>query len=90
MNIFRKLEIRRFVKERDRVFTDAVLNDNWFRVREFAEKNKIPLSDREEVMQAGIYKAVQVCTKIPDDVKAVARRKCIALGFKPEMWGKHD
>lgn len=71
-----------FTKERDKAFTDAVVNDNWDGVRAFTEKYRMSASS-DTVMKAGIYKAVQYCTNIPEDVKILAIEKCVAMGFSP-------
>lgn len=70
-------------KERDAAYTDAVVNDNWDAVRKYAKKYCIPIPRKRNVMKAGIYKATQYCTNIPDDVKDIAMVKCLALGFTP-------
>ena len=84
-----------FVEERDKAFTDAVVNDNWDDVRAFMEKYRMSASS-DTVMKAGIYKAVQYCTDIPEDVKTLAMQKCLEMGFNPfirpigEGSEKHD
>ena len=71
-----------FAKERDKAFTDAVVNDNWDGVRAYMKKyGMTALSDT--VMKAGIYKAVQYCTNIPEDAKTLAMQKCLEMGFNP-------
>lgn len=72
-----------FTKERDKAFTDAVVNDNWDGVKRHAKKYGAPLPKSEKVMKAGIYKAVQYCTDIPEDVKTLAMQKCVKMGFNP-------
>lgn len=72
-----------FAKERDRAFIKAVMEDKWDDVKEYSRKYKVPLPHDERVMKAGIYKAVQYCTKIPNDVKGIAMQKCLELGFSP-------
>ncbi len=72
-----------FAKERDRAFIKAVVDDDWSGVRKYSKKYGVPVPKDENVMKAGIYKAVQECTKIPDDVKVIAMRKCLELGFTP-------
>ncbi len=72
-----------FVIERDKVFISAVTEDDWEAVIEYAKKYGIPIPKDKKIMMAGIYKAVQDCTKIPDEVKAVAMTKCLELGFHP-------
>lgn len=79
--------IRQFVIDRDDTFTAAVMQDDWDAVRRFAKKYGAPMPTNERVMKAGVYKAVQEVISIPQEVKDVARKKCIALGFKPTMWG---
>jgi hypothetical protein len=36
-----------------------------------------------KVFKAGIYKAVQGCNDIPAEVKGIAFKKCLELGFSP-------
>jgi len=79
-------EIEAFVKDRDETFIAAIMRDDWKAVRRFAKKYGAPMPTNERVMKAGVYKAVQECTSIPEDVKMLARQKCIELGFKPTMW----
>lgn len=69
-----------FTEERDKAFTDAVVNDNWDGVRAFTEKYT---ASSDTVMKAGVYKAVQYCTNIPEDVKVLAMQKCLKMGFNP-------
>lgn len=71
-----------FTKERDKAFTDAVVNDNWDGVKAYMKKYGIPASS-DTVAKVGIYKAVQYCTNIPEDVKMLAMQKCLEMGFNP-------
>lgn len=80
-------EIKRFVSDRDTAFIAAVTQDDWEPVRKYCRKYGVKLPKDEDVMKAGIYKAVQECTNIPAEVKYEAAVKCRALGFKPTMWG---
>ena len=72
-----------FAEERDKAFIDAVVNDNWDKVRKYSKKYGVPIPKERNVMKAGIYKAVQYCTSIPEDVKVMAMQKCLQLGFSP-------
>lgn len=72
-----------FVEERDKAFIDAVVNDKWDKVRKYSKKYGIPVPKKQNVMKAGVYKAVQYCTNIPEDVKVLAMQKCLQLGFSP-------
>ena len=74
-----------FVEYRNQVFTRAVMEDDWDGVMEYASKYGVPLPKKHTVMKAGIYKAVQDCTGIPEDVKKLAAEKCRALGFNPHF-----
>ena len=78
--------IRQFVIDRDDAFTAAVMEDDWDAVRRYCKKYKVKIPNNEKVMKAGIYKAAQEIIGLPQEVKDVARKKCIALGFKPTMW----
>lgn len=71
-----------FAEERDKAFTDAVVNDNWDGVKAYMEKYGITASSNT-VVKVGIYKAVQHCTDIPEDVKILAIKKCVKMGFSP-------
>ena len=72
-----------FAKERDKAFVYAVVNDDWKGVRKYCKKYGTPIPQDEKVMKAGVYKAVQYCTKIPDDVKTLAMQKCLEIDFTP-------
>ena len=72
-----------FAEERDRAFIIAVVDDDWKAVRKYSKKYGVPMPKERNVMKAGIYKAVQYCTNIPEDVKMLAMQKCLQLGFSP-------
>lgn len=72
-----------FAKERDKAFIDAVTKDDWNGVKKYAKKYGVRLPVRRNVMKAGVYKAVQLCSDIPEDVKVLAAQKCMDLGFNP-------
>lgn len=72
-----------FAEERDKAFIDAVVKDDWTGVKKYSKKYGIPVPKNEKVMKAWVYKAVQECTNIPEDVKEIAMRKCLGLGFIP-------
>lgn len=70
-------------EERDKAFIKAVVDDDWKAVLKYSKKYCVPVPKEEKIMKAGIYKAVQYCTNIPDDVKLLAIEKCLKLGFSP-------
>lgn len=43
------------------------------------------MPENPDVMAAGIYKAVQEVTTMPEDIKVKAAIKCVQLGFEPLM-----
>lgn len=83
-------QLHEFVCDRDKAFTNFVLNDDWNEVVAYARKwgvnPQTDLEHPEDWMKAGIYKAVQECTNIPKTVKKIAWVKCLELGFKPTMF----
>lgn len=80
-----------FAKERDEAFTDFVLTGSTKKVRAYCKKYGVQMPKDEKVFAAGIYKAVQECTKIPQDVKNKAFMKCLELGFSPLIkWEEYD
>lgn len=70
-------------EERDKAFIKAVVDDDWQAVLIYSKKYCVPVPKEINVMKAGIYKAVQYCTNIPEDVKVLAMEKCLQLGFYP-------
>ena len=76
-----------FAKERDKAFIEFVRTDNIEPIKAYAKKYGIKMPKDEAILKAGIYKAVQECTNIPQEIKDAAALKCSILGFKPTMWG---
>lgn len=72
-----------FVKERDEAFIDFVRTGDATKVRSYCKKYGTTIPKDEKVFAAGVYKAVQHCTNIPDDVKIIAMQKCVEIGFSP-------
>ena len=80
-------KIKQFAEERDQAFTDFVMYDSWVSCLRFFRKwyGGVPKGIKEDVIKAGVYKAVQECTNISKEVKAGAAKKCVLLGFRPTM-----
>lgn len=72
-----------FIKERNQAFEEAVVYDEWGKVKKYAKKYGVPLPKNKRAMKVGIYKAVQYCTNISEDVKVTAIVKCLELGCNP-------
>lgn len=72
-----------FAEERDKAFIKAVVEDDWEAVRKYSKKYEVSVPKKRDVMKAGVYKAVQYCTNIPESVKVLAMQKCVQLGFSP-------
>jgi len=73
--------VTKYTKERDKAFENVVLHDDLLGLHEFCIKWRIPMPEKENVQRAAVYKAVQECPSISEEVKQLAREKCIALGF---------
>lgn len=86
------MNMRKFAKERDEAFVEAIVNDNWDKVRKYSKKYGIPIPKRKVAMKAGVYKAVQYCKDIPDEIKLQAMQKCLEMGLNPyiEEYGIPD
>lgn len=74
-----------YADERDKAFIRAVMHDDWDAVIQLCKKYHSPMPDDPKIMKAGVYKAVQYCTSIPEEVKDKAMVKCLELGFNPLM-----
>ena len=81
------MNLKKFAKSRDEAFTKFVMEDDWQAVvkhlRKYGQLGDLP--NNQTVAKAGIYKAVQACANIPAEVKTVAARKCIMMGFSPTI-----
>jgi hypothetical protein len=72
-----------YPKERDAAFIDFVKNDDDTKLKAFCKKYNVPMPKDSKTRKAAVYKAVRYCTDIPQDVKDMAFRKCLELGFIP-------
>lgn len=72
-----------FIHERDSAFIDFVETGSTVKVRKYCRKYGVPMPKDKKVFAAGIYKAVQQCTNIPQEIKDKAFTKCLELGFSP-------
>lgn len=80
-------ELSNFRKSRDEAFQAFVLHDDWGAVLKHLEKYEMsfPAGMDETVKKASVLKTVHECTEIPDEVKKIADKKCIQMGFKPGL-----
>lgn len=84
-----EMDIKKFVRERDEAFTDFVLYDRDDKLKAYCKRYGSPMPKDKRVMAGGVYKAVQYCTSIPEDVKNIAMQKCLELGMSPFIdWEK--
>lgn len=72
-----------YSEERDNAFIEFVKNDNIKPFAKLCKKYHILRPASWRVERVAIYKAVQYCTNIPDDVKVLAMQKCLKMGFNP-------
>ena len=79
----RKMNINDFLNDRNQALTKAVMDDDWKPFRKYCKKYGIQIPKDKRIMKAGCYKAVQGCNDISDEVKDVAFKKCLELGFSP-------
>ena len=75
--------LRQYADERDEAFIEFVKTGNYEKVAAFSKKYHIDEPADDRVREAGIYKAVQYCTRIPEEIKHQAAMKCLKLGFSP-------
>ena len=76
-------DFKEFVKERDSAFINFVQTGDTKQIIKYCKKYGVTVPKNRKVFAAGIYKAVQECTDIPDDVKTLAMKKCLDIGFNP-------
>lgn len=72
-----------YKEERDKAFIAFVNDDDLKPWVKLCKKYGIQRPASARVERAGIYKAVQYCTNITEDVKALAMQKCFEMGFNP-------
>ncbi len=72
-----------FAKERNEAFIEFVMNDDDKKLKAYCKKYDVPIPKSKRAMACGIYKAVQYCTGISDEVKNEAMWKCLKLGMSP-------
>lgn len=77
------INLKTFLIDRREALTKAVMKDDWKAVRKYCKKYGVEMPKDSRIFKAGIYKAVQGCTDIPDNIKEIAWAKCLALGFRP-------
>lgn len=76
-------DVKEFVTDRDNAMAAFVMTDDRKPVLEYCDKYEISIPEDWKVFAAGVYKAVQVITTMPDEVKKAAAMKCMQLGFTP-------
>lgn len=81
--------IKEYRRKRDERFIEFVMNDNDKPIKKLAREYLIYLPKSKKAFRGGIYKRVQECANIPDDVKDVAFMKCLKLGMTPFLPGHH-
>lgn len=75
-----------FVKDRNNAFISFVKTDDLSEFYKYADRYQFSVPSDINIIKAGIYRAVQKCTDIPEDIKEIAREKCMELGFAPYIW----
>lgn len=62
-------DMKKFVRDRDEAFIDFVETGSTVKVRKYCRKYGMDMPKDKKVFAAGIYKAVQQCTNIPQEIK---------------------
>lgn len=78
-------QMEEFKKDRDKAFTDYVMNDDISSALSYCLNYGIPLPDDIEVFKLGMYKAVFNTTSLPKEVRDKAAAKCTAMGYSPNI-----
>ena len=74
---------KNFAESRDKAFINFIETGDLTECRKHFEKYGQVMPKNERIAKAGIYKAVQYCTNIPDEIKQKAAIECLKLGFNP-------
>lgn len=77
------MNVTEFVKDRNNAFISFVKTDDLSEFYKYADRYQLSVPSDINITKAGIYKAVQECTDIPEDIKEIARKKCMELDFAP-------
>ncbi len=77
------MDIEQFKKDRDEAFIDFVETYSLEKVKAYCKKYNKEMPKDTIIAEVRIYKTVQYCRDIPQEVKEKARDKCLALGFNP-------
>lgn len=80
-----EFDMKEFIKDRDSAMAAFVMEDDREPMRAYCEKYGVSMPENPDVLAAGVYKAVQEITTMPDEVKKTAAWKCMELGFTPFM-----
>ena len=72
-----------YAKDRDAAFIAFVEDGDFSHIDALMDKYGLARTPHTETAAAGVYKAVQECTRIPQEVKTKAFCKCVELGFMP-------
>ena len=75
--------MKQALKERDEAYIDFVKTGNSTKIKAYCKKYDILMPKNKKALKVGIYKAVQYCTNIPEDVKDKAKKECLELGCNP-------
>ena len=80
------MDIEQFNKDRDEAFINFVETDSLEKVKAYCKKYNKEMPKNTIIAEVGIYKAIQGCRDIPQEVKEKARDKCLALGYSPYVY----
>lgn len=72
-----------YADKRDAALITFVRTDDDTEIRALLRSVGTPIPRSKKAFHGGLYKAVRYCTRIPEDVKAMAWEKCRQLGLVP-------
>lgn len=71
--------------ERDAVFTEAIMRDNWDPCREYSANHHLPIPASERAFKIGVCKAAYHSLRLPIAVKIAAADMARDLGSDPYL-----
>lgn len=78
-----KILAEEYADKRDEALIEFIKTDNDKKIRELMQSVGTPIPENIKAFHGWLYKSARYCTRIPEDVKRKAWKKCKKLGLKP-------
>lgn len=85
MNKSQEKALQKFVKDRDKAITRAVMNDDWEAAKRYCRKYGVPVPGNERIFKGAIYKAACEVLSLSQEVRGKAKTEAEKLGFYPGL-----